>query len=101
MSWDPTQFNREIKDLFKEAFVELVKELQTERYLRVEEVSKLTGISERQIHVMAKEGDMPKARVPSGGLRRWLYTELIDWMRTRPTSLEDLTAEKERRNHVR
>lgn len=93
-------FMKELKDTFKEAFVELVKETQQERYLRVEEVCKITGISERQIFLMAKAGEMPKPRLPSQGLRRWLHSELVVWMRTRPTSLEDLTAEKERRSKV-
>jgi predicted DNA-binding transcriptional regulator AlpA len=90
------KFDHEMKQLFKEAFMELVKELHSERYMRLEEVTTMTSISPRSIARMVKEDEFPRPRKPSTGMSRWLHSELVAWMRTRPTNLDDLIAMQER-----
>lgn len=47
--------------------------------LTIEEVSRLTKLSEKSVRIMAQNGALPKPRI-IGRSVRWLATELLEWL---------------------
>lgn len=56
---------------------------QTERFLRVDEVTALTGLSRSTIYENARLGRFPEAVNLGGNAKAWLESEVRAWMNER------------------
>lgn len=81
----------DIKRVMKLA-VEDVKLEVNERLLKMNEVSEMTGLSRRSLQTMVHLKEFPKPRCVTKTIKRWLFSEVVEWMRTRPRDVYDLKA---------
>ncbi|OOF57355.1 DNA-binding protein [Rodentibacter myodis] len=56
---------------------------QNERFLRVDDVIKLTGLSRSTIYDKARIGKFPEAVNLGGNAKAWLESEVRNWMNER------------------
>lgn len=51
-----------------------------QRFIKIEEVSRLTALSESQIYRKMKAGEFPTNIAIGANSKVWLESEVIDWM---------------------
>lgn len=56
---------------------------QGERFLRVDDVMRMTGIPRSTIYLRTRRGEFPKVVPLPGGRTAWLETEVRAWMQGR------------------
>jgi prophage regulatory protein len=57
-----------------------------QRFVRIKEVVKLTGLSRTSIWRLSRRGGFPRAVMLSGAdgkIRAWVLAEIVAWMRSR------------------
>ncbi len=57
----------------------------TDRFIRIKDVVKLTGLSKSYIYQLAKTGQFPKqiSLISGGTSVAWLESEVNDWIKSR------------------
>jgi len=55
-----------------------------ERFIRMPEVKKITGISSTTIWRLEKSGNFPRRRRISSYAAGWLLSEIMAWIQSRP-----------------
>lgn len=56
---------------------------ENERFLRIDEVMHLTGLSRSTIYDNARAGKFPQSVPLGGGAKAWLESEIKEWMQSR------------------
>lgn len=59
---------------------------QEDRFLRMPEVRKMTGLSRAHIYYLAQQGAFPKPYKLSEKALAWLLSEVTSWMQSKLTS---------------
>lgn len=62
--------------------------IQTEKFLRIKEVQRFSGLSRSQIYSLVGKGEFPKQIKVSEKASAWLLSELEKWMSERVASRE-------------
>jgi len=55
-----------------------------ERALKISEVRQIVGLGTSRIYELEKEGKFPKRRVFGARSVRWLQSEILDYIKSRP-----------------
>jgi prophage regulatory protein len=62
---------------------------QDDRFLRMPEVKKLTGLSRAHIYYLAQQGSFPKPYKLGEKASGWLNSQVIAWMQSKITRVND------------
>lgn len=66
---------------------------QDDRFLRMPEVRKITGLSRAHIYYLAQQGSFPKPYKLGEKASGWLKSQIIAWMQSKITSANDANEE--------
>lgn len=62
------------------------------RMLKLDEVAKMTGLSRSTIYRYEGSADFPRRRRVGPNAVRWLDTDILEWMQSRPSILAPVNA---------
>ena len=55
-----------------------------DKYLRLSDVEIMTGVSRASVYGWMRKGEFPRGRAVGGRATRWLESEILEWMRSKP-----------------